>query len=959
MNATEQDAASRLQALIADVARELRGTSAPDASATLHGSLDASLERDYGFDSLTRMELMHRAERVFGVTLGERALGEIDSARDLLREIGAAPDTTAASVAPAAPLALADRGAATDATTLVEALAWHAARHPDTTHVRFFADEAEGETVTYGDLWRDAEAVAAGLIARSVEPGESVVIMLPTGREYFAAFFGTLRAGGVPVPVYPPGRPRELEEHIRRHAKIVANARARLMITVDDARAFTRILQAQVEGLAGIVTVAELTGAPTPAAWPQPKPGDTAFIQYTSGSTGDPKGVVLTHANLMANIGAMTHALGVRPDDVCVSWLPLYHDMGLIGAWLGSLVHGVPLVLMSPLAFLARPSRWLAAISRYKGTISGAPNFAYEMCASRIKDDELVGIDLASWRVAFNGAEPVSAATMNAFAKRFAPYGFDAHALMPVYGLAENCVGLAFPPIGRGPKIDWIDREAFLRTGRAEPVAPGSAGAKSVPACGAPIPGHQLRVVDDTGRETPDRVEGRIQFHGPSSTSGYLRNPEANAALFDGTWLNSGDLGYTAEGEIYVTGRRKDMIIRAGRNIFPAELETAIGALDGISQGAVAVFGSPDPQSGTERLVVLAESRRAGTEAEARLARAITDLAIDLVGTAPDEVRLVPPRTVPKTSSGKIRRQAARAVFESGAVGTAAVRRQMLRLAIGSIVPLARRGLRRATELMYAGYVSLVGGMIALIGWGATALLPVERWRWRVLKPLIRLYCLCAGIGLVRRNAFLVPEDRPFIVAANHSSYFDGPVLMAALPGLFTYVAKAELAGHWFTRIFLTRIGTLFVRRFDAASGVADTERMIATLGAGRGLVTFPEGTLSRMAGLLPFQLGPFAVAVRSGAPVVPVVIRGTRHVLRDGTFVPRPGPITVEVLQPIEPHRGAPLPPEAEWAAAVSLRERTRAAILARVGEPDLVHERPLAQLAADARAHGIHQAS
>jgi 1-acyl-sn-glycerol-3-phosphate acyltransferase len=932
------------------MAMDLRGEKAAETS----GSIDASFERDYGFDSLTRMELMHRAEREFGATLSERALAEIETPRDLLREIDAAAGQPPAIYTPSAaagerPVESGAR-AALGIKTLTEALAWHARHHPNKLHVRFYADETDGDTLTYGELWDDAGRVAAGLIAHDVTPGEAVVIMLPSGRDYFASFFGVLRAGCVPVPVYPPGRPREIEDHIRRHAKIAGNAQARIMITLPEARPFSRILAAQVENLVGIVTVEELKEAPRPNVWPEAKPEQVAFIQYTSGSTGDPKGVVLTHANLVANINAMATMLNVQDDDVFVSWLPLYHDMGLIGAWLGSLVHGIPLVLMSPLAFLARPRRWLDAITRYRGTISGAPNFAYEACAARIPDTELAGLDLSSWRVAFNGAEPVSPATIDAFTERFAPFGFRASAMMPVYGLAENSVGLAFPPIGRGPRIDWIERDAFLKSGRAVPGEPGASTSKAVPACGLPIVGHEIRIVDDHGTELPDRREGMIQFKGPSATSGYLRNPEANAALLAGEWRNSGDLGYTVAGEVHVTGRRKDMIIRAGRNIFPAELETAIGALDGISQGAVAVFGSPDPTNGTERLVVLAESRRAGTSAETKLQRTISDLAIGLIGLPPDVVRLVPPRTVPKTSSGKIRRQAARAVFESGASGPVGVRMQVARMAFAAVGPLIRRGARRIGRAIYSLYVTALGLAIAGIGWIAAVVLPVESWRWRALGLLFRFYMPLAGIRLNVRGLDKIPHKRGFVIAANHSSYLDAPVALSALPGRYSFVAKGELQSHWFSRVFLSRLKTIFVARFDARIGVGDADRMAQTVRDGRPVVSFPEGTISRMAGLLPFRLGIFMVAVRTHTPIVPLVIRGTRHVLRDGTWVPRPGPIDVELLDPIEPPAD-----QEEWQAAVTMRDATRAAILARTGEPDLVHERVLDRMADEARGKEV----
>jgi acyl-CoA synthetase (AMP-forming)/AMP-acid ligase II len=399
--------------------------------------------------------------------------------------------------------------------------------------------------------------------------------------------------------------------------------------------------------------------------FPEPGESDTVFLQFTSGSTGDPKGVVLSHANLVSNIQVMGKALGATSKDVFVSWLPLYHDMGLIGAWLGSLAHAVPLVIMSPLSFLARPQRWLQAIQRYGGTISGAPNFAYEACVSRIRDEDIEGLELRSWRVAFNGAEAVSPKTIAQFEERFAKYGFRAEAMTPVYGLAENTVGLAFPPLERGPRIDTIERETFMKTGRAV-VVEGSGDAIEVPSSGNALPGHQIRVIGPSGHELPERQEGRVQFHGPSASAGYFRNPDATADLLAGEWRNAGDLGYMADGEIFITGRQKDLIIRAGRNIFPAELEEAVGSLDGIQKGSVAVFGSPASATGTECLVVMAESRRRNQDAQEKLNAEIRSITLDLTGTPPDAIELVPLRTVPKTSSGKIRRQSARAVFEQG-----------------------------------------------------------------------------------------------------------------------------------------------------------------------------------------------------------------------------------------------------------------------------------------------------
>jgi acyl-CoA synthetase (AMP-forming)/AMP-acid ligase II len=387
------------------------------------------------------------------------------------------------------------------------------------------------------------------------------------------------------VPIYPPFRASQLEDHLRRQALILENARAGLLVATPATARPGRWLRSALPGLREVVTVAELVrAAPEGPARRAPAPSDVALVQYTSGSTGDPKGVVLTHANLIANVRAFGAAAEARTSDVFVSWLPLYHDMGLIGAWFGSLYHACRLVVMPPTRFLARPHEWLWALDRHRGTLSAAPNFAYEICASRIADADVEGLDLSAWRIASNGAEPVNPATLERFAARFGRHGFRREAMTPVYGLAECTVGLCFPPVGRGPRLDRIARAPFEREGRAEPAGPDAADAVVHVSVGRPLGGHEVRVVDGAGHELPDRREGDIQFRGPSSTSGYLRNPRATAALTapGGGWLESGDRGYVADGELYVSGRRKDVIIRAGRHVFPYELEEVVGAIPGV-----------------------------------------------------------------------------------------------------------------------------------------------------------------------------------------------------------------------------------------------------------------------------------------------------------------------------------------------------------------------------------------
>ena len=357
-----------------------------------------------------------------------------------------------------------------------------------------------------------------------------------------------------------------------------------------------------------------------------------------------------------------------------VCWLPLYHDMGLIGCWLLSLSLGFRMISLSPLAFVRRPKRWLQAITEYRGNLSPAPNFAFELCLRRVRDRELEDFDLSSWRVALNGAEPVNPETVERFSERFGRCGFRARALLPVYGLAENSLAVAFPAADSLPRIDAIDRDAFHRRGHAVPVEPGQvkAGESSVlrfVSVGEPIPGNEIRLLDDGGKPVPERVEGHVQFRSPSATRGYYKNPEATAAIFteDG-WLDSGDRGYVADGDLFITGRTKEMILKAGRNVYPAEVEALATEVDDVRKGCVAAFGVPGALTGSEDLVVVAETRVKDPEILRKLATEIKKRVHAGIEISPDVVELVPPRTIPKTPSGKLRRATTRDRFLDGAL---------------------------------------------------------------------------------------------------------------------------------------------------------------------------------------------------------------------------------------------------------------------------------------------------
>ena len=514
---TAEATAARLLAIVRELLLELR--SSERSAATL--TLDSHVERDLALDSLARTELLRRIEDTFQAPLGEQVL-LAETPRDLVTLILQAHGRPlAAASAGNEPLMQPQASASGNpdrAQTLIEMLDWHIEVHPDRQAILVYGSDEQIETrFTYASLRQQAQAVAAGLQQRGLQPGQTAAIMLPTSGDYFLAFFGILLAGGVPVPIYPPVRPNQIEEHLRRHARLLGNAQTVALITVPEAKLVARLLQAQVEGLQHVVTVTELQQ--TTSTWSETpvQSGDLAFLQYTSGSTGDPKGVMLTHANLLANLRAMGSRVEARSEDVFVSWLPLYHDMGLIGACLGSLYYAFPLAVMSPLSFLARPARWLWAIHHQRGALSAAPNFAYELCARAIQDREIEGLDLSSWRLAFNGAEPVNPATLERFITRFRPYGFRPEAMTPVYGLAECSVGLAIPPPSRGPVIDRVHRDRFMSSGQATPADASDAAALLFPACGQPLSQHQIRIVDDQGRAGSaggkSRVQGAIGDH--------------------------------------------------------------------------------------------------------------------------------------------------------------------------------------------------------------------------------------------------------------------------------------------------------------------------------------------------------------------------------------------------------------------------------------------------------------
>ncbi len=848
------------------------------------------------------------------------------------------------------------------AATLTEILRLRGRGEPARAHIFLYEEDHDHpREITFGELYERATAVAVELQRRGLEPGQTVAIMLPTCAEFFFTFAGVLLAGGIPVPIYPPIRADRATEYAARQSSILRNAEAQFLITFRQAEGLARLLQPTVPTLRGVLNAERLATAEDTnggtvkqqpvAEWRavqnlshQPRTEDIALLQYTSGSTGDPKGVTLTHANLLANIRSIVAGIDLRSDDVAVSWLPLYHDMGLIGAWFVPLFSGVPLIAMSPLAFLSRPERWLRAIHRHRGTISPAPNFAYELCVRKIADKELHGLDLSSWRAAWNGAEPVHPGTLERFAARFASYGFRREALLPVYGLAEASLGISVSGIGSGYRVDRIERHAFESGRRAIPAAASNLTALEFVGAGKPLLDVEVRIVDAEGVDLAERTEGQLWFRSPAATSGYYRNPAATREIMrEGGWLNSGDYAYLADGEIFITGRAKDVIIKGGRNLYPHEIEQVAGRVEGVRTGCVVAFGAPDARSGTEKLVVAAEVRvRNAPGDERRISDEIARVVNEAMGMPPDQIELLAPQSIPKTSSGKLRRNETRRLFLAGELGkkTQPAWMQIAELGIRGALPrswaILKSGIRTVAEAIYGVYALVVFVLVLIPLWLAVLPIGDPRKASRIIQRAARLMLFVARIPVNIQNEDVLhawANSGPWIFAPNHSSYLDIVAIVASLPANVRYVVKGEALQMPFFGLLVRRGGQFAFDRSDPQARIEQAREVNTALERGESVVIYPEGTFTAVAGLRPFQLGAFKAAAETQRPICPVAVRGARQMLRDGTYLPRPGHIMMVFGPLVIPDAAA----GANWQEVVRLRDLMREIIGRSAGEPIL----------------------
>jgi acyl-CoA synthetase (AMP-forming)/AMP-acid ligase II len=540
-----------------------------------------------------------------------------------------------------------------------------------TTRGARFLTASLGETFyPYSDLLKRIKTSAATLQQNGVKKGDRVAVILPTSVQFFDAFLGAQLAGGLPTALYPPFRLGKLDEYFARLHEMLDRIGARFLIT--DGRIKKLIGQAtRAESLTRVFEAKELFEHTSATASDWREIGvveeEPVFLQFSSGTTLKPKAVQVSHRNLIENLKMMGNTLdslyrdGSEADRGAVTWLPLYHDMGLVGCLYLGLSYPATVNYLGPETFIGQPAIWLQALSKYKSVISTAPNFAYGLCLSKIKDKEMEGVDLSNWWLALNGAEPIDTETMNRFAERFARWGFNRAAMTPVYGLAEAGLGVTFPKLGSDPVVTEFDRESLSTEGRAQ-----RGSGRKLPSVGAPLPGLSIEIRDPDGLALPEGWVGRIFISGPSITTGYYNDPEMTADILgaDG-WLNTGDLGFFFEGNLYIAGRAKDLIILRGRNYAPQEFEDPLYETDGIRLGcSVAVSTSVEGQG--EQLIILAEKDARSDRPDAEIVTDIKSRLLTAVSMEPWHVEILEPGTLPRTSSGKLRRSEALRQFLAG-----------------------------------------------------------------------------------------------------------------------------------------------------------------------------------------------------------------------------------------------------------------------------------------------------
>lgn len=528
---------------------------------------------------------------------------------------------------------------------------------------RFVERNGSAAYYPYQDIRTRALRAAGTFQAAGMQPGDRVALILATSVQFFDAILGIQLAGGIPVPVYPPLQLGKLPEYFERTRGMMTRIGARYLVTESRIKKILGLAIQDVPTLERVFDAADLltSAAYHPVAI---QPDAPAFLQFSSGTTSLPKAVIVTHTNLVHSLEMMAGIFRRYDENYAergaVSWLPLYHDMGLVGIMFMGLYRPATMTYIGPEVFIANPALWLQTISKYRAVLSAAPSFAYGYCLDRIKDSDLAGVDLSSWGIALNGAEPVDIDTMARFTERFSKYGLPEGAMTPAYGLAEAGLAVSFSALEEPPIVTEFDRDALGEQGIAVP-GPG----RRLPSIGKAVDGLEVQIWDTNDQPVAGGTVGKIMIRGASVTPGYWEAPEATASVFRNGWLDTGDLGFFYQGELYISGRLKDLIIIRGRNYAPQEIEECLNGIDGLRHASAAAVSQLLEKQG-EQLIVLAERESGTTRPDEDLATEIRERIMAGIALKPYIVQLLEAGSLPRTPSGKIRRSEALRQYLAG-----------------------------------------------------------------------------------------------------------------------------------------------------------------------------------------------------------------------------------------------------------------------------------------------------
>ena len=554
--------------------------------------------------------------------------------------------------------------------TLTQPVIERASSDPERLSIVFVHDDGREERLNAAQFHHEAAHYASALQSIGVGPEDLVILVLQHSQTLLFAFWGALYLGAI-ASIFPFLTEKlDPQIYLERVKELVTHSKARAVITFPEFKGELKALLAE----AGCAVLSTEDVPQSPAqnrpgstgaqdmSWPAYSADKIAFLQHSSGTTGLQKGVALSHRSVLNQIAAYSQAIDLQDEDVVVSWLPLYHDMGLIAGFVMPLVSGTPLVLMSPFKWVRDPKMLLQAIHRHRGTLCWLPNFAYNHSARAIRATDLAGLDLSSMRAFINCSEPVYDESQRIFLKKFAAYGVREEALSTCYAMAENTFAVTQHPTGRSARLDWVKTRLLQEERRALPAAPGDPGSTAMVSCGTPIPGTEISIRDERDRCLPDRRVGEIALRSDCMLSGYYRRPDLTAQSVRAGWYYTGDMGYVAEGELYVTGRKKDLIIVGGKNIYPQDLEAIANTTPGIAPGRSVAFGLFDKNLGSENIIMVCELEGKGnTEAKKKsIEIELRSRVVQRSEIALADVRLVEGRWLIKTSSGKIARSANR-----------------------------------------------------------------------------------------------------------------------------------------------------------------------------------------------------------------------------------------------------------------------------------------------------------